>query len=198
MKTRTPLLGVAVALASYAAAVGYAVPEREAQDPTMESWKAHLEFLTAGSRVLIASNEEHRTVGSGQPVAYGQAFRLVAGDVAGRGCLWSVLPDGSTRLEWDFLVGWDTEAAAPFVFQSSRDGDVGFGHVTSIDGPESETIQTFEFANGAGFRGRHHTTEAAPDTLTTRSFQMVDGEWQPGRTDRWIRQPEGAEAPCLD
>jgi hypothetical protein len=190
MQTQCLVLSVRLLLLSVTmSAVGVGQSRGTAAD---SAWRDHLAFLASGSGIWIASNAEYRTNENREPPTYGQRYRMGMGGTVQHGCLWGDYPS-QKFVHWQFFTAWDPSRAQLLVHQTSPDGTIGMGYLTVSSGVAE---QTFTRANGASWKSRHISRHLTPDTLVTRSFEWVDGQWTARRTYRWIRQHADAKAPC--
>jgi hypothetical protein len=157
----------------------------------LDAWKAHLARLVRDSSWWWTSNAEHAAEDGID--AFGMRYRLVAGDLTSRGCLWGVRDQRTTGVAWYFYQGWDAGAGAPFFHQTAPSGATGMGTGWTIDGSTHEQEQVFRWPDGSTTRLAHRTTFAGPDTMITASRTWVDGRWVPQRTYTWIRRSGGGE-----
>ena len=158
---------------------------------TLDEWKADLVRIVGDA--WITSNEAY--VSEAEPaVAYGTAMRLQPGGLSATGCLWSIRPDDTSRIEWRFFQAWDPVREQGMLYQSSAGGMVGFGHFQRVEG-EPDLVQDFNGPAGPSFRAGHYETWEGEGTRVSRSVNWDEGRWAPRREYIWHRDPE-APIPC--
>jgi hypothetical protein len=140
----------------------------------------------------VASNAEYRE-GTQETDFYAMSFRTVPGGLASTGCLWGETDGEVFGPYWHFFAAWDPGEEAVLVYQSSPGGAVAIGHERA----GGATVQTIHVPGQAPMRIRHTSDTSDPDLLIDRSFDEVDGAWQPRRQYTWVWTPaEGRKPPC--
>jgi hypothetical protein len=155
-------------------------------------WKTHLAYLSTGSGVWVASNEQYRTADNGEPRSYAQRYWLGFGRTTLHGCLWGEY-EAQRPVFWRFFTAWDPAMRQFIVHQESGNGTIGLG-TESLGTGIAE--QLFTRPDGESTRQRHTSEKRGADTLVTRSFELADGDWQARRVYTWVKQPAGTPAGC--
>lgn len=155
--------------------------------------REHLAFLASGSGTWLTDNAAYRTPANGEDEQYGMRYLNGTAGATQQGCLFGVTAGRPPQLYWRFFTSWDPTAGKLLVHQVAPSGVIGIGHESAADGVAE---QTFAGPDGRTFEVRHRTLKPHPDTLVTESFDRVDGQWEPRRSYRWIRQPTAANTAC--
>ena len=128
---------------------------------------------------------------------YGIEWHWEADSTAITGRLFGLVGGEDRATFWDMRLSWEEDRQVARIWQKhTSSGAVGDGAMRATgNGIETEGIQTFTSPTGATTRVRHLST-TTEDTHDTRSFDWVDGEWQPRRRYVWTKQPLRAGAPA--
>jgi hypothetical protein len=190
--------GTLVLLIALGASAG---PEREsvAGEKAQEepAWRESLAYTVGEGTYWWTSNAEHMGEGV-EPPAYGTAWEYGVGKTSVRGCLFSETDEGP-RLEWEFFQAWDPAEQSLYSWQTTESGGVGSGYAVPVGiGDTGEMVQTFVWPDGTEQRIRHEAIHAHQDTMVTRSFNWIDGEWKPRRTYTWIRRAGDPQEKCAN
>lgn len=117
---------------------------------------------------------------------YGMEWRqgTEAGVITGR--LFG-LANGTEQTFWEFRMYWEEERQQAVIWQRGGDGTIGTGPLRPSGNGEMEAIQVFTAPDGTTSTIRHLST-TTDETHATRSFQRVEGEWQPRRQYVWTKE----------
>lgn len=158
-------------------------------------WRKAFDYTVGHGTYWWTSNAAYAAKGE-EPPAFGTAWVHGYGGTSVRGCLFAET-DGGPVLQWEFFQAWDPEKEALFSWQTQASGGVGVGYSTVAGVGEAATMeQTFAWPGGSELRIRHEAEHVHQDTMITRSFHMVDGDWQPRRTYTWVRRSGSAYDFC--
>lgn len=142
----------------------------------------------------VASNADYRAEDDSRPDYYAMRFELAPGGYASTGCMWGGRDGEVVGPFWHFQSAWDPTEEAVLMYQVNPSGMVGIGHGV-LDGGQEESIQEMHVPGQPVARIRHLSSYAHPDTMVTRSFDEVDGAWEPRRQDRWVWTPADGQEP---
>lgn len=159
------------------------------------SWREAFDYTVGDGTYWWTSNAAYLKDGDVAP-AYGTAWVHGYGGTSVRGCLFAETEQGPA-LQWEFFQGWDPARQALYSWQTTQTGAIGAGYGAPAGPGETEEMeQTFTWPDGTEVRVKHEAEHVHRDTMVTRSFNWVDGAWQPRRTYTWVRRTGDALDLC--
>lgn len=156
--------------------------------PPPEWLLGEMRRLVTDGEAWIADNVAY--VSSDEPwEEYGLEWRWEADSTSITGRLFGLVGGEDRATFWELRLSWDERRQVARIWQKhARRELVGDGTLRPTgNGTETEGIQTFTGPDGASSRVRHLAT-TTEDTHDTRSFDWVDGEWQPRRHYVWKKR----------
>lgn len=73
--------------------------------------------------------------------------------------------------------------------QIGRNGTLGIGELTYLEGNKTEMVQVFTQPDGTSYKVGHRSTHIDKESENNSSFAIGnDGEWIPQRTYLWKKQ----------
>lgn len=124
---------------------------------------------------------------------YGMEWSWSQDSSSVEGRLFGLIGGEDRQTFWQMRMSWDGANQRFRLWQSHlTSGVVGDGEITRTgNGDETEAIQTFTAQDGTVSRVKHLSTTTR-EVHETRSYDWVDGEWQPRRQYTWRRRRAGA------
>ena len=138
---------------------------------------------TADEGVWITDNAEYKN--NQEPYdGYGQEVEYGLGQKHLKIRLFCIKEGKDIGTVWQITEYWDPEAGEVRILQIGSDGTVGHGKVWKLEDGSSKEQGRFSSPDGSSFDSGHHVWMENGE-LHTRSFNIVNGEWQSRRYYIW-------------
>lgn len=130
--------------------------------------------------------------------AYGTRFWWGPGRLSLRGVLFAIRDGRETQPIWSFSLFWHPGERKVLLTQVGFHGVYGAGEMRRRPDGSFETTQLFWSPDGTRSEIRHEDRFEGGTRHIGQSANLVNGEWKPGRSYTWIKEPSPDPDPRSD